>query len=78
MEREVARVHGWAEEVFPGRSEGYFVGPFLGHYIDELMRDMGLDTFRTRHLLSEYFGPFWPSRYRDVGYERRRARFANA
>jgi Flavin-binding monooxygenase-like len=53
MEREISRVHAWAEEVFPARTQGYFVGPFLGHYIDELMRDMGLETRRTHHLLSE-------------------------
>jgi dimethylaniline monooxygenase (N-oxide forming) len=78
MEREIARVHAWADEVFPARSEGYFVGPFLGHYIDELMRDMRLETFRTRHLVSEYFAPFWPSRYRDVGQERRSGRVSIA
>ena len=74
MEREIDRVHAWAAEVFPARAEGYFVGPFLGHYIDELMRDMGLETRRTRHVISEYFAPLWPSRYRDVGEARRRAR----
>jgi dimethylaniline monooxygenase (N-oxide forming) len=76
MEREISRVHAWAAEVFPARPEGYFVGPFLAHYIDELMRDMRLETCRTRRLLSEYFAPFWPSRYRDVGQERRRARLS--
>jgi dimethylaniline monooxygenase (N-oxide forming) len=74
MEREIARVHAWADEVFPARSEGYFVGPFVAHYIDELMRDMRLARRRTPDLLSEYFGPFRPSRYRDVGRERRQAR----
>jgi cation diffusion facilitator CzcD-associated flavoprotein CzcO len=74
MEREISRVHAWANEVFPARREGYFVGPFLAHYIDELMLDMRLETRRTRHLLSEYFAPFWPSRYRDVEEERRRGR----
>jgi Flavin-binding monooxygenase-like len=78
MEREIARVHAWAADVFPARAEGYFVGPFLGHYIDELMRDMGLETRRTRHVISEYFTPLWASRYRDVGEERRRARFPAA
>jgi dimethylaniline monooxygenase (N-oxide forming) len=74
MEREIARVHAWAEEVFPARTEGYFIGPFVAHYIDELMRDMRLDTNRTGHFLSEYFAPIWPSRYSDVGEERRRYR----
>jgi hypothetical protein len=44
--------------------------------IDELMRDMRLEPFRARHVFSEYFAPLWPSRYRDVGQERRRARLA--
>jgi dimethylaniline monooxygenase (N-oxide forming) len=74
IEREISRVHAWADEIFPARPEGYFIGPFLAHYIDELMRDMRLETRRTRHFLSEYFAPLWPSRYRDVGEERRRAR----
>jgi hypothetical protein len=76
MEREISCVHAWAEHVFPARPEGYFVGPFLAHYIDELMRDMRLEPFRARHVFSEYFAPLWPSRYRDVGQERRRARLA--
>jgi dimethylaniline monooxygenase (N-oxide forming) len=78
MEREIDRVHAWAADVFPARAEGYFIGPFLGHYIDELMRDMRLNTRRTRHVISEYFAPLWPSRYRDVGEERRRARIPAA
>jgi dimethylaniline monooxygenase (N-oxide forming) len=76
MERDISRVHAWANEVFPARTEGYFVGPFVAHYIDELMRDMRLETHRTRHLLYEYFTPFWPPRYRDVGEDRRRARLS--
>jgi len=78
MERTIDRVHAWAADVFPARAEGYFVGPFLGHYLDELMRDMRLETHRTRHIVSEFFAPLWPSRYRDVGEERRRARIPAA
>ena len=74
MEREVARVHAWADQLFPARNEGHFIGPFLAHYIDELLCDMGLRTFRTRHVLSEYMSPIWPLRYRDIAEERRRAR----
>jgi dimethylaniline monooxygenase (N-oxide forming) len=76
MEREIARVHAWAADVFPARAGGYFLGPFLGHYVDELIRDMRLETRRARHWISEYFAPLWPSRYRDVGEERRRARLS--
>jgi Flavin-binding monooxygenase-like len=78
MEAEIARVRAWAAQVFPARPEGYFVGPFLGHYIDELMRDMQLETRRTRDAFSEYFAPLWSSRYRDVAEERRRARLTAA
>lgn len=71
MEREIAKVHAWANEVFPARPEGYFIGPFLTHYLDELLRDMGLNPFRTAHLFSEYLAPVWPERYRAVAEERR-------
>jgi dimethylaniline monooxygenase (N-oxide forming) len=74
MEAEIERVHQWLGEVFPERKEGYFIGPYLAHYVDELMRDMGLRTFRTGSLLTEYLGRFLPSRYRNLGEERRRAR----
>jgi hypothetical protein len=46
----------------------------VAHYIDELLRDMGLPRRRAGNFLSEYFAPFWPDRYRDLGEERRRAR----
>ncbi len=74
MEREIARVHQWLSEVFPTRKEGYFIGQYLTHYIDDLVRDMGLRTFRTKHVLAEYFLPFWPQRYHDLAKERQRAR----
>jgi dimethylaniline monooxygenase (N-oxide forming) len=78
MEREIDRVHGWAREVFPDRHEGFFIGPYIAHYADDLMRDMGLRTRRTRNVLVEYAGPFWAERYRDLTNERRRARTTRA
>jgi dimethylaniline monooxygenase (N-oxide forming) len=74
MEAKIARVQQWVDEVFPRRKESYFIGPFLAHYVDELMRDMGLKTHRTRDPFTEYLAPFMPSRYRGLGEERRRAR----
>jgi dimethylaniline monooxygenase (N-oxide forming) len=74
MNRDIDRFHRWAADAFPDRSSGYFLGPHLVAYLDQLMRDMGLSTRRTRRALVEYFGRVWPSRYRDVASERRRAR----
>jgi len=74
MEQEISRVLKWSSEVFPGRSQGYYIGPYVAHYLDELLSDMGLPRRRTGNFLSEYFAPLWPERYRSVGEERRRAR----
>jgi dimethylaniline monooxygenase (N-oxide forming) len=74
MEREIARVLEWANEVFPARSQGYFVGPYLAHYLDDLLRDMRLPRRRTANLFSEYFAPLWPHRYQNLADQRRRAR----
>jgi dimethylaniline monooxygenase (N-oxide forming) len=73
MQTEVRRVQAWLEEVMPGRPQGYQIGPYLVHHIDDLMTDMGLPTRRTGNFVSEYFGSFSPARYRDLGEERRRA-----
>src|SRR5262245_761097 len=77
MEREIARVLDWARDVFPGRSQGYFVGPYLAHYLDDLLRDMRLPTRRAANLFAEYFAPLWPSRYRNLTEARRRPRPAD-
>jgi dimethylaniline monooxygenase (N-oxide forming) len=60
--------------VFPARSEGYFVGPHLGHHIDALLGDIGLPTRRMSNIVAEYLGPFTPARYADVAEQRRLAR----
>lgn len=70
MEREIARVLKWTDEVFPARNQGYFIGPYVAHYLDELLRDMRLPRRRTPNLLAEYFAPLWPSRYQNLGGER--------
>jgi cation diffusion facilitator CzcD-associated flavoprotein CzcO len=74
MEQEITKVLQWASDIFPGRGQGYYIGPYVAHYLDELLRDMGLPRMRSRNIFSEYFAPFWPDRYRDLGDERRRAR----
>lgn len=74
MEQEIAQVLDWAAAVFPARREGYFIGPYVAHYLDDLLRDMGLPCRRTHNFFVEYFTPYWPERYRTVGEERRQAR----
>ena len=72
MDQEIDRVRRWAAECWPGR-QGFFIGPHVGHYADELLRDMGLPIRRTRNVFVEYFTPLWPARYRAVDQERRRS-----
>jgi hypothetical protein len=74
MDREIERVRAWVAEVFPARKEGFFIGALVSHYIDDLMRDMGLKTTRLRNPFKEYLDPFWPSRYKGLSQERRQAR----
>jgi dimethylaniline monooxygenase (N-oxide forming) len=74
MEEEIDRVLAWNREVFPGRPGGYFIGPYLAHYVDELMRDMGQPCARTRSSVLEYFGPYRPSQYATLAEDRRSAR----
>lgn len=74
MEEEITRLHEWAAEVYPKRKEGYFVGGHVASYVDELMRDMELPTWRTDHFCSEYFDPLFAERYDGLGEHRRRAR----
>lgn len=74
MEREIARVRQWTATTFPKRNEGYFIGGYVAQYVDELMRDMQLSTWRTTNPFSEYLAPIWAERYNAVTDERRRAR----
>lgn len=72
MQREINRVRRWAAGVFPGHAEGYFIGAYVAHYIDELMRDMGLPPRRTGSFFREHLGPVWAERYRGLAAERAR------
>jgi cation diffusion facilitator CzcD-associated flavoprotein CzcO len=77
MDREIARVLKWTNEVFPARSEGYFVGPYLAHYLDDLLHDMNLPRRRAGNVFSEYFAPLWPHRYQHLAEQRQRMRPAD-
>lgn len=74
MGQEIARRHEWAAEVFPNRKEGYFVGGYVASYVDELMQDMGLPTWRTDNFFSEYVEPLYAERYKGLAKERHLAR----
>ncbi|GAB0101198.1 NAD(P)/FAD-dependent oxidoreductase [Nocardia sp. JMUB6875] len=78
MHAEITRVGKWLGEVMPARPEGYYLGPYLTHHIDELMRDMGLPVRRTDNFVSEYFDTFLPSRYADLTEERLQVRARGA
>ena len=70
MERETKALHRWLDATMPDRNQGFFIGPYVGNYIDELMRDMGLKTRRASNAITETFFPLWPSRYGGVQKER--------
>ena len=72
MNREIARVLEWASDVFPARSQGFFIGPYLSRYLDDLLRDMQLPCRRAGNVFAEFFAPLWPHRYRHLADERRR------
>ncbi|MEC3915273.1 flavin-containing monooxygenase [Nocardia sp. CDC160] len=78
MHGEITRVGQWLSEVMPARPEGYYLGPYLAHHIDDLMRDMGLPVRRTDNFISEYFDTFLPGRYADLTEERLQARVRGA
>lgn len=69
MDREIDRLESWAKERVPELEDGVFTGPYIAHYVDDLVRDMGLPTKRTGNFLKEYFGSFLPSRYGTLGQE---------
>ena len=74
MDRDIDRLENWAKERVPESEDGVFTGPYIAHYVDDLMRDMGLPTRRTGNFLHEYLGTFLPSRYGTIGQELKAAR----
>jgi hypothetical protein len=75
QERAIASVHSWADAHFSSGAKGdIFIGPHVGHYADELLRDLGLDPYRASNFIAEYFGRLLPHRYAGIGEERRALR----
>ena len=74
MNEEIDRAHLWADENLPYRGTEGFVGPHLSHYVDDLIRDMGLETKRKSNFIKEYLTTYLASRFANLNEERRRAR----
>ena len=74
MDRQIEQLENWAKQRVPESEDGIFTGPYISHYVDELMHDMGMPTQRTSNFLSEYLGTFLPSRYGTLGQELTAAR----
>ena len=74
MNREIDRVHAWADDHLPNRGTEGFVGPHISHYVDDLMTDMGLPVRRVKSFFGEHFGIYRASRYAGLADERRGAR----
>lgn len=70
MDDDIGCMHRWLAQEMPGHCAGYFIGPFVSHYVDDLMRDMELSTTRTGNFITENLLPMWPSRYSTVAEER--------
>ena len=73
MDAEIECLDKWARERLPDSDDGIFTGPYQAHYVDDLMRDMGMPTNRTNNFLTEYMGTFLPSRYGSLGQDLRDA-----
>jgi len=70
MKAEIARHQDWLRQRVPkGHSSGTCIIPFSFHHADELMRDMGLNTRRTRNPIKEFMAPFNPGIYKGLTQE---------
>ena len=79
MHREIEARLAWLRAERPNHmASGTCVVPFNFHYLNDLLRDMGARTWRTRNRLREYLMPVDPSLYADLGAElaAKRARLA--
>jgi cation diffusion facilitator CzcD-associated flavoprotein CzcO len=72
MERSIDKVLKWTARNFPQQREGHFIGGYVAHYTDWLLRDMGLRRRRRTSLASEHLHPFRATRVRGLEQERRR------
>ncbi|BDC49519.1 monooxygenase [Bryobacterales bacterium F-183] len=71
MEAEIDRVQAWTSTALPGRDQGFFIGGYLIHYLDELMQDMNLEPKRIRGILGHYFSQIRPDQWKDIPAERK-------
>jgi dimethylaniline monooxygenase (N-oxide forming) len=77
MDSEIELLENWAKQRVPESEDGVFTGPYIAHYVDELLGDMGIPTKRTSNFMSEYMGTFLPTRYGSLGQELREAHESN-
>lgn len=72
MKTEIALHHDWLQQRAPhNNASGTCIVPFSFHHADELMRDMGLKTTRTRNPIKEFMAPFNPGMYKGLTAELR-------
>ncbi len=72
MKTEIALHHDWLMQRAPhSNASGTCIIPFSFHHADELMRDMGLNTRRTRNPIKEFMTPFNPAIYQGLTEELR-------
>jgi cation diffusion facilitator CzcD-associated flavoprotein CzcO len=70
MKMEIALHHDWLVQRAPhSNAAGTCIIPFSFHHADELMRDMGLRTRRTRNPITEFMAPFNPAMYKGLTQE---------
>lgn len=70
MAREIDARWEWLKAERPqGLASGTCIVPFCFHYINDLLRDMGARTWRTRNRPREYLLPMRPSVYADLRAE---------
>ena len=68
MEAQIEKVRAWAEKMLPGPSGGYFIGPYIVDYVDQLLIDMEIDPHQADNPIEEYVGRFHPERFREAWY----------
>jgi len=79
MRRRIEARLDWLKAERPhSLASGTCVVPFNFHYINDLLRDMGARTWRTRNRLREYLMPVDPSVYADLGDELKAKRLRGA
>ncbi|MFL5383328.1 MAG: flavin-containing monooxygenase [Longimicrobiaceae bacterium] len=70
MRSEIEARLDWLRAERPNHlASGTCVVPFNFHYLNDLLRDMGARTWRSRNRLREYLMPVDPALYADLGAE---------